>query len=148
MCKKHDYSELSEKEKSAVSMFFLYKSACWSHEEEVRVVKNIEKSGSHHLEEVKEYENRSGNWTKIRVDNRPLHCLTIPNGAITQIYVGACLQSLVKRENGEHQMAIKRLKGTGLPVSSVKRKDDSWDLVDGYFYDENGELNIHRRAGS
>ena len=44
LCKKHCYSELTEKEKILVSMFFLHKSDWWFHEEDVRVVKNLENS--------------------------------------------------------------------------------------------------------
>lgn len=143
LCMKHNYSELTEEEQILVSMFFLHKGDFWGHEEEVRVVKNLENSGSHHFNEVKQYKNRSGEWTKIRVDNRPLHCLKIPKGAITQVYVGSCLSKHFGSRTEEHQRAIKRLRATGIPVSSVKIKKQSWELADGHFYDESGNVIIH-----
>lgn len=143
LCKKHCYSELTEKEKMLVSMFFLHKSDWWFHEEEVRVVKNLENSGMHHSDEVKNYQNQSGEWTKVPADNRPLHCLRLPEGAISQVYVGANMGKHYGSQTEEHRHMIKKLLAANAPVSSIKIKKHSWDLEDGYFYDKDGRVIVN-----
>lgn len=61
---------------------FLYKPACWSYEEEVRVakcLKGIEDSNSI----------TSGTFTTIEVSGRPLYLLNLPKETIKEVYIGA-----------------------------------------------------------
>lgn len=66
---------------------FLYKPACWAYEEEVRVAKCIK--GIEDNNSIK-----SGKFTKIDVDGRPLYLLNLPKNVIKEVYIGARSQLL------------------------------------------------------
>lgn len=61
---------------------FLCKPACWAYEEEVRVAKCLK--GIEDSDSIK-----SGTFTRINVDGRPLHLLNLPKGVIKEVYIGA-----------------------------------------------------------
>lgn len=63
---------------------FLYKSLEWAYEEEVRVVKNIEKIpfGYH------TGDGRYREWNKVTVSGRPLYCFGLPENSLKEIYLG------------------------------------------------------------
>ncbi len=61
---------------------FLYKPACWAYEEEVRVAKCLKGLGI-------ENTNKSGNFSIVEVQNRPLYLLNLKPGTIKEVYVGA-----------------------------------------------------------
>ncbi len=67
-----------------VKRAFLYKSAEWHYEEEVRVVKDISNLPFSYYSSEK----RSGPWRIILIKGRPLYCLDIPPNAIKEIYLG------------------------------------------------------------
>ena len=60
----------------------LYKPACWAYEEEVRVAKCLKGIETNHSI-------KSGTFTTIYVDGRPLYLLNLPKGAIKEVYIGA-----------------------------------------------------------
>jgi hypothetical protein len=60
---------------------FLYKPACWSYEEEVRVAKCLK--GIKDSNSIK-----SGTFTTIDVSERPLYLLNLPKEAIKEVYIG------------------------------------------------------------
>ncbi len=68
---------------------FLYKSANWAYEEEVRVVKNVRNikgRGSRYKEQT--FSNAVGDWEQKVIGGRPLYCYRLPEGSIQQIYFG------------------------------------------------------------
>jgi hypothetical protein len=138
-CTKHFQQDLTEKEKELAHMFFLHKSDFWHHEEEVRVVKNIENSGGHHSNQEKAYTNKSGNWNKIYLDkSRPLHCLEIPKGSVTKIYLGASVGKHFGSDTKGHQDMVLKFMEYDVDVSSIKAKKKSWELEHGVDYGADG----------
>lgn len=110
-----------------IQRLFLYKPACWAYEEEVRVakcLKGLDIANS----------NKSGNFSVIEIQNRPLYLLSLKPGTIKEVYVGArseymgldkALELIGIVE--EHQPESK-LFGCGLSKDSWTLK--SIDLVD------------------
>jgi hypothetical protein len=117
------YDELSERGKEIVSMYFLHKGDYWGHEEEVRVVKNL----SH-------FENKSDQWSKVDVEGRPLHCLRLPVNSIVHIYLGARFFEIRSQIRNHHLSVLHEFISYGYPVSTVKMKDNSWELMDDHCY--------------
>jgi hypothetical protein len=83
------------REYEKLQRLFLYKPICWAYEEEVRVIKcvrdiTLEHSESHGSLKVEE---RSG---------RPLYLLSLPKGAIRQVYFGIRSEHAARIEVYEH----------------------------------------------
>lgn len=60
---------------------FLQKPACWSYEEEVRVVKCI-------AERDENGTNQSGSFTELTLPSKTLYCYQLPKGSIKEVYFG------------------------------------------------------------
>ncbi|MCJ8321942.1 MAG: DUF2971 domain-containing protein [Colwellia sp.] len=110
---------------------FLYKSLPWNYEEEVRVVKNINCSNS--LTRILDFrfENKSGTWSSIQFQGRPIYCLSIPPESIKEIYLGSSTYKNVSRlgvpEEG-YSETRKSWINKGISVFNVRRIKDSWQL--------------------
>lgn len=112
-----------------VKRAFLYKSAEWSYEEEVRVVKNISSLPfSYHFGKGK-----SNEWNKIPVSGRPLYCLDLPKDSIREIYLGRHIYKNVTKKNlfsDEELMAIIKSWGKkDLLLMHCEPDVASWRLV-------------------
>lgn len=108
---------------------FLYKSIEWSYEEEIRIVKNIKSEISHY--KSGEFCNRSGNWTKLIIEERPIFCLKIPKDSITEVYLGTSVYKNVIRKGLteiEYIKTIEKWKKKNIKVYNCRPKVDSWSL--------------------
>ena len=99
---------------------FLYKPACWAYEEEVRVakcIKGIETNSSI----------KSGTFTTIYVDGRPLYLLDLPKGAIKEVYVGARSEFLDADKALDLIKSIRSYQSQ-VNVYGCKISNSSWEL--------------------
>lgn len=68
---------------------FLYKSLCWSYEEEVRVVKNISNASfNYHFPTRTEAIIDNQYWKRVQLPTRPIYTLELPKEAFVEVYVG------------------------------------------------------------
>jgi hypothetical protein len=122
------HDELNEREKDVMSMYFLNKSYWWGHEEEVRVVKNV--TPSYRLQSNTHTEQ----WSELKIEGRSLYCLNLPDDSIRHIYLGARFWSINSEIRNYHLGLLHHLISFGIPVSTVKLKDKSWELEDDRLY--------------
>lgn len=110
---------------------FLYKSLPWNYEEEVRVVKNINSSISSSRYSENKFENRSGVWSLIQFQGRPIYCLSIPQESIKEIYLGCSIYKNISRL-GVPKTEFLNLKSEwanlGVSVFNVRQTKDNWQL--------------------
>lgn len=141
---KYSHHSLSEDEKEIINSFFLHKSDIWSHEEEVRVVKNITDVNnyvSHYCNDSQNHKNGSGCWEKILIPDypgtlRPLHCFSLPEFAIKKIYLGAKAHRGLSFDRREAKKLIQPWIDRGIPVLKVGQTRHSWELHDAGEIDE------------
>lgn len=68
---------------------FLYKSLCWSYEEEVRVVKNISRAPfNYHFSTCTEAMIDNQYWRRVQLPTRPIYTLELPKEAFVEVYIG------------------------------------------------------------
>ena len=99
---------------------FLQKPACWSYEEEVRVVKC--------LSDIKNGTNQSGTFVEVELPNKTLYCYTLPDGAIKEIYFGMrhpLLQSVSAAKIGLHEY---RGLCSELSIYGCRLSRTTWDI--------------------
>jgi hypothetical protein len=101
---------------------FLYKSLEWAYEEEVRVVKSITTDPYLSKGTYGTFENASGKWNRIEVDNKPLDCFEIPRESIVSVHLGHYFD----KDNME---TVNDWRQNGIEVISCKADLHSWDLV-------------------
>ncbi|MCX5866030.1 MAG: DUF2971 domain-containing protein [Proteobacteria bacterium] len=100
---------------------FLFKPACWSYEEEVRIakcIKGIEKSKTL----------KSGTFSEIKVDERPLYLLHIPKGAIKEIYVGVRRSQAMDLKNAKGFISTARKHQPDIKLFGCNISKCSWEL--------------------
>jgi hypothetical protein len=118
---------------------FLYKPICWAYEEEVRVVKCLERSSA-------DTSQKRGQFKVARVSNRPLHLLPVPRESVREIYLGARLDP----ENVERWYSDVKQQYRNMSVYQCKlnQVDLSVDF-DEYspFAGRSGSMGIERWAG-
>ncbi|MDL5029458.1 DUF2971 domain-containing protein [Vibrio sp. TMPB1044] len=100
---------------------FLYKSLEWAYEEEVRVVKDISSTPYRSKTRYGGFENSSGTWNKIPLNQRALYCLDVPRNSVVSVHIGekSKLSSDIL-ENWELQ---------GLKVYQCHADLRSWDII-------------------
>lgn len=99
---------------------FLFKPACWAYEEEVRVAKSLKGIQTNHSI-------KSGTFTTIDVDGRPLYLLELPKGAIKEVYIG------VRSDFQDAHKALDLIKSIRnyqpqVSVYGCKISNNSWSL--------------------
>ncbi|SEM02934.1 DUF2971 domain-containing protein [Acinetobacter sp. DSM 11652] len=68
---------------------FLYKSLCWSYEEEVRIVKNISAAPfGYHFSTITEALIDNQYWKRVQLPTRPIYTLQLPKEAFVEVYLG------------------------------------------------------------
>ena len=115
---------------------FLYKSLPWGYEEEVRIVKNI-KSNSVSRYSVSSFENKSGKWSVIQFQGRPIYCFSIPRVSIKEIYLGCSVYKNISRldfPENDYLGLIKEWKVAGISVFNVRQLKNKWQL-ESYIHD-------------
>ncbi|MFQ2603571.1 DUF2971 domain-containing protein [Aeromonas caviae] len=101
---------------------FLYKPACWAYEEEVRVAKCLK--GIEDNSTIK-----SGTFTRIDADGRPLYLLNLPKNAIKEVYIGARSKLLDDASNSLDLMQEIRDYQPQINVYGCGISNKSWELV-------------------
>jgi len=96
---------------------FLQKPACWSYEEEVRVVKCIADRDENGI-------NQSGRFTELTLPSKTLYCYELPQGSIKEVYFGM-------RHEGVNSAAkvqeYKKLQ-PGISIKGCRLSKDTWDI--------------------
>lgn len=99
---------------------FLHKAACWSYEEEVRVVKCIK--GAEHGGAIE-----SGRFSRIDVNGRPLYLLNLPKGVIREVYIGL-RSDFMDADKAVKLAAEVRGYQPDAKLYGCRISDKSWDL--------------------
>ncbi len=119
---------------------FLYKSLCWSYEEEVRIVKNISVAPfGYHFSRITDAVIDNQSWKRVQLPTRPIYTLELPKESFVEVYVGknAYIDQKRKQElNGivvNHQVDnFEKLKeicsGRNIPLNVVSVDLESWSL--------------------
>lgn len=110
---------------------FLFKASPWSYEEEVRVVKNIKPSIPVSRYSESKFENKSGAWSVIQFQGRPIYCFSIPKKAIKEVYLGCSVYKNVSRlamAKSEYEELKRGCISRGISVFNVRQVQQSWQL--------------------
>ncbi|EGU30861.1 hypothetical protein VIBRN418_16281 [Vibrio sp. N418] len=113
---------------------YLYKSLEWAYEEEVRVVKDIRSSTKVSIPKTKEceYSNNQGDWNKITIDGRPIHCLKIPEKSFCKVYLGHHIWKNVSERGLEKDELVEILESwssRGIQILKCEPEYNSWSLT-------------------
>lgn len=116
-----------------LSRSYLYKSLEWAYEEEVRVVKDIRSSTQISIPKRKEceYSNDQGDWNKITIDGRPIHCLKIPESAFCKVYLGYHIwKNVYERGLDQNDLTniLENWASKGIQVLKCEPEYNSWLL--------------------
>lgn len=99
---------------------FLQKPACWSYEEEVRVVKCIsDRVGG---------TNPSGTFAEVPVNGKTLYCYKMPQGAIVEAYWGMRHSALESSEAMEKALKEYRELCPNIKVRACTLSDITWEI--------------------
>lgn len=117
-----------------LSRSYLYKSLEWAYEEEVRVVKDIRSSTQISIPKRKEceYSNDQGDWNKITIDGRPIHCLKIPQNAFCKVYLGHHIwRNVSERGLAQNELVniLESWASKGIQVLKCEPEYNSWSLT-------------------
>ncbi|GHZ85225.1 hypothetical protein VCSRO34_3603 [Vibrio cholerae] len=117
-----------------LSRSYLYKSLEWAYEEEVRVVKDVRSSTKVSIPKRKEceYSNNQGDWNKITIDGRPMHCLKVPEGTFCKVYLGHHIWKNVSERGLEQNELVEILENwasKGIEVLKCEPDYNSWSLT-------------------
>lgn len=99
---------------------FLQKAACWSYEEEVRVVKC--------LSDMDSGSNPSGIVSELKVHNKTLYCYALPEGAIKEIYLGMRHPALQSRSAARAAWYKYHKLCSELNVSACRLSGNTWNI--------------------
>lgn len=113
---------------------YLYKSLEWAYEEEVRIVKDVRSitKASILKKKVCEYSNEQGEWNKISIDGRPIHCLKVPENTFCKVYLGHNIwKNVSERGLNKAQLTdvFNEWASKGIEILKCEPKYNSWNLV-------------------
>lgn len=126
-------SEIEAFEEQDYELFkrtFLYKALPWNYEEEVRIVKNINSNSSSRYSESS-FENKSGAWSTIQFQGRPIYCLSIPIESVKEIYLGCSIYKNISRlgfPDQEYSEIKNEWRAKGISVFNVRQIKNNWQL--------------------
>ena len=108
---------------------FLYKSLEWAYEEEVRIVKNIEKITFGYHTNV----GRCREWNTVTVSGRPLYCFSVPENSLKEIYLGRHLYRNVTKSASITDEQLKDLLRSwgrkNIKMMQCEPDISSWSLI-------------------
>lgn len=99
---------------------FLQKPACWSYEEEVRVVKC--------LSDRVDGTNISGTFTELPIGEKTLYCYQMPAGAIVEAYWGMRHPALASIESMDKFVKEYITLYPDIKVRACTISDDTWEI--------------------
>lgn len=126
-----DISSFTDNNYDLFKRAYLYKSAEWFYEEEVRVVKNIKDGNPLGKYGEGSFTNSSGDWNQLQIGGRALYCYKLPKTAIREIYIGCNIYKNVSRAGMSQEEVfgvLAKWKNQGLSVSICVPNYNSWDL--------------------
>lgn len=100
---------------------FLFKPMCWSYEEEVRVVKCLK--GIQNNKDI-----ASGSFTELKVCGRPIYLLTLPKGAIKEVFLGVRSGLFDSEEKCNHFITTMKNHQPEIAVYGCSLSESSWGL--------------------
>jgi Protein of unknown function (DUF2971) len=106
-----------------LSQIFLQKPACWSYEEEVRVVKCLSDRDS-------DGKSVSGRFTEVELPQKVLYCYELPKGSIKEVYFGMRHPALNTYANFAKALADYSCGTDGVKVMGCRLSKDTWSIED------------------
>ena len=114
----HDYPTGHEEK---LQRLFLQKPACWSYEEEVRVVKCI-------ADRDENGKNQSGKFSELTLHTKTLYCYELPKGSIREVYFGLRHPGIDTIENANKQIQEYRELYEGISIMGCGLSKETWDI--------------------
>ncbi|EPU1007389.1 DUF2971 domain-containing protein [Vibrio cholerae] len=100
---------------------FLHKPACWSYEEEVRIVKCLNNRN-------KDGVNASGKFSDIKLPNKTIYGYEMPDGAIEEIYFGLRHDFSSSRAESHKEIMSFSKAHPKILMKKCRLSSDSWEI--------------------
>lgn len=125
-----DTTHFSKEHLEQLQRLFLYKSMCWSYEEEVRVAKCLNGVDDYaDLASGSSVELKSGSFTMLKTDDKKkTYLLALPKGAIKEVYFGCWSGFLEDEEKFDDIRRAVKSSQPHIKIYSCRASNESWEL--------------------